>query len=78
MKIQFLAARWQLAVIDKFQNVAPTKEQQNKRTDVLKWIDEGKKIPLAGFHKIEQEDLALAIWITAYVPDCITIDPQLM
>ncbi len=78
MKIQFLAARWQLAIIDKFHNVTPTKEQQNKRTDVLKWIDEGKKIPLAGFHKIEQEDLALAIWITAYVPDSITIDPQLM
>lgn len=78
MKIQFLAARWQLAIIDKFHNVTPTKEQQNKRTDILKWIDEGKKIPLAGFHKIEQEDLALAIWITAYVPDCITIDPKLM
>mgnify|MGYP000115535156 FL=1 len=78
MKIQFLAARWQLAVIDKFQNVAPTKEQQNKRTDVLKWIDAGKKIPLAGFHKIEQEDPALAIWITAYTSDSITIDSQLM
>lgn len=78
MKIQFLAARWQLAIIDKFHNVTPTKEQQNKRTDVLKWIDAGKKIPLAGFHKIEQEDPVLAIWITAYVPDCITIDSQRM
>lgn len=78
MKIQFLAARWQLAIIDKFNNVTPTKEQQNKRTDVLKWIDSGKKIHLTGFHKIENEDPALAIWITAYVPDCITIDPQVI
>ena len=73
MKIQFLAARWQLAIIDKFHNVAPTKEQQNKRTNVLKWIDAGKKIPFTGFHKIEQEDPVLAIWITAYVPDSITL-----
>lgn len=78
MKIQFLAARWQLAIIDKFNNVTPTKEQQNKRTDVLKWIDSGKKIHLTGFHKIENEDPALAIWITVYVPDCITIDPQVI
>lgn len=78
MKIQFLAARWQLAIIDKFNNVTPTKEQQNKRTDVLKWIDSGKKIHLTGFHKIENEDPALAIWITAYTSDSITIDPQLI
>ncbi len=78
MKIQFLAARWQLAIIDKFYNVTPTKEQQNKRTDVLKWIDSGKKIHLTGFHKIENEDPALAIWITAYASDSITIDPQLI
>ena len=76
MKIQFLAACWQLAVIDKFHNVTPTKEQQNKRTDILKWIDEGKKIPLAGFHKVEQEDPVLALWITVYASDSITIDPQ--
>lgn len=78
MKIQFLAARWQLAIIDKFHNVAPTEEQQNKRTEVLKWIDSGKKIHLTRFHRIENEDPVLAIWVTTYVPDCITIDPQLI
>lgn len=76
MGIQFLAARWQLAIIDKFHNVTPTQEQQDNRTEVLKWIDSGKKLHLTGFHKIETGDPVLAIWITMYVPDCITIDPQ--
>ena len=78
MKIQFLASRWQLAILDKFHNVTPTKEQQNKRTDVLKWIDSGKRIHLTGFHKIENEDPVLAIWITVYASDSITINPQLI